>query len=100
VVFGTDQDYWNSDIQYKRPGEMMHGDEEYDAGTTTIGQMVRQLDLEERDSICYLFNYGDEWRIYAILKEIDEERSSDTELEAVKKKGEPVEQCPSSGEGW
>ncbi|MDG5778331.1 hypothetical protein VB773_19625 [Haloarculaceae archaeon H-GB2-1] len=46
--FGTDQDYWNSDVQYKRPGEidqspggMLRGGEEYDAGEPTMGQMVR-----------------------------------------------------------
>jgi hypothetical protein len=104
--FGTDQDYWNSDVQYKRageleqsPGGMLRGGEENDAGTTTIGQMVRQLDLEERDRICYLFDYGDEWRFYAILKEINEERSSGTEPDVVNKKGEPVEQYPPPGEG-
>jgi hypothetical protein len=65
--FGTDQDYWDSDVQYKRPeeiqqsaGRFMGDEEEYDAGETTIGQMARQLDLEERDRICYLFDYGDE----------------------------------------
>ncbi len=105
--FGTDQDYWNSDIQYKRPGEieqspggMLRGGEEYDAGTTTIGQMVRQLDLEERDRICYLFDYGNEWRFYAILKEIAEERSSGTEPDVVNKKGEPVEQYQPPDEEW
>ena len=105
--FGTDQDYWNSDVQYKRsgeieqsPGGMLRGGEEYDAGKTTIGQMVRQLDLEERDRICYLFDYGDEWRFYAIPKEIDEERSSGTEPEVVKENGEPVEQYPPPGKEW
>ncbi|MBB6645087.1 hypothetical protein H5V44_02020 [Halobellus sp. MBLA0160] len=90
--FGTDQDYWNSDVQYKRPGEieqssggMLRGGGGYDAGETTISQMVRQLDLKERDRICYLFDYGDEWRFYAIVKEIDGERSSGTEPEVVNK---------------
>ena len=105
--FGTDQDYWDSDVQYKRPGGieqspdgMLRGGEEYDAGETTVGQMVRQLDLDERDRICYLFDYGDEWRFYAILKEINEDGASDTEPEVVKEKGEPVEQYPPPGEGW
>jgi len=73
--FETDQDYWDSEVQYKRPGEieqspggMRRGGEEYDAGETTVGQTARQLDLDERDRICYLFDYGDEWLFYTILK--------------------------------
>lgn len=95
------------DVQYKRPAEieqsaggLLRGGQEYDAGETTIGQMVRQLVLEERDRICYLFDYGDEWRFYAILKEIDEDESSDKEPEVVKEKGEPVEQYGRPGEEW
>ena len=105
--FGTDQDYWDSDVQYKRPeeieqsaGRFMGDEEEYDAGETTIGQMARQLDLEERDRICYLFDYGDEWRFYAILKEIDDDAPSDKEPEVVKQKGDPVEQYGRPDEGW
>lgn len=105
--FGTDQDYWDSDVQYKRPGEikqtaggLTRGGEEYDAGETTIDQMARQLDLEEYDRICYLFDYGDEWRFYGILKEIDEDEPSDKAPEVVKEKGEPVEQYGRPGEGW
>ena len=105
--FGTDQDYWDSDVQYKRPEEFAQSagwlssdEEEYDAGETMVGQMVRQLDLEERDRICYLFDYSDEWRFYAILKEINEDESSDKEPEVVKEKGEPVEQYGRPGEGW
>jgi hypothetical protein len=97
--FGTDQDYWDSDILYRRPGEieqspggMRNRGEEYDAGETTIGEMTRQLDLEEHDRICYLFDYGDEWRFYAILKEVEEDGSSDLEPEVVKEKGDPVNQ--------
>lgn len=62
--------------------------------------MTRQLDLDERDRICYLFDYGDEWRFYAILKEINEDGPSDKKPEVVKEKGEPVEQYPPPGEGW
>lgn len=104
--FGTDQDYWDSDIQYKRSeeiqqsaGRFMGDEEEYDAGETTMGQMARQLDLEERDRICYLFDYGDEWRFYAILKEIDENEPSDTAPEVVKEKGDPMQYGP-PGEAW
>lgn len=105
--FGTDQDYWDSATQYNRPGEieqspggLLRGSEEYDAGETTIGQMAHQLDLAERDRICYLFDCGDEWRFYAILKKINEDESSDTEPELLKEKGEPVEQYPPLDEKW
>lgn len=105
--FGTGQDYWSSDVQYQRPAEYAQSagmslwdGEEYDAGTTTIGQMASQLQLAERDRICYLFDYGDEWRFYAILKEIDEDEPSDREPEVVKEKGDPVQQYELSGEAW
>lgn len=105
--FGTDQDYWDSDSQYKRPEEIEHsasglmrGGTEYDASETTVEQMARQLDLDERDRICYLFDYGDEWRFYAILKEIDENESSDKAPEVVKEKGDPVEQYGLPDEKW
>jgi hypothetical protein len=97
--FGTDQDYWDSDVLYRRPGEIeqsqggiRRGGDENEAGETTISQMARQLDLEEGDRICYLFDYGDEWRFYAILKEVDEDCSSDMGPEVVKEKGDPVNQ--------
>ncbi len=97
--FGIDRDYWDSNVLYRRPGEieqspggMRRGGEEHDAGETTIGQMARQLNLEERDRICYLYDYGDEWRFYAILKEANMDESSDTKSVVVKEKGEPVDQ--------
>jgi hypothetical protein len=105
--FGTDQDYWDSNVQYKRPEEieqsasgLMRGGTEYNAGETTIGQMARQLDLDERDRICYLFDYGDEWRFYSILKEINENESSDKTPEVEKEKGDPVEQYRPLDEEW
>ena len=79
---------------------LLGGGAEYDAGETTIGQMARQLDLDERDRICYLFDYGDEWRFYAILKEINENESSDKASEVMKEKGDPVEQYGLSDEEW
>jgi len=101
--FGTDQEYWQSHAQYKRPEEIeraptMGDEDEYNAAETTMGQMVRQLKLEERDRICYLFDYGDEWRFYAILKEIDEGASSDTEPAVVNEKGDPVDQYAPPGD--
>lgn len=105
--FGTDQDYWDSDIQYLRPEEFaqsasrsMGDGEVYDAGKTTLGQMARQLKLDERDRICYLFDYGDEWRFYAILKERNKDEPSDRAPEVVKAKGEPVQQYGPSDDTW
>ena len=105
--FGTDQEYWNSDVQYRRPEGIeispagpLGGAREYDAGETTIDEMAAMLGLAERDRICYLYDYGDEWRFYGILKEIDEEAPGDTEPSVVKEKGEPVEQYPSHGAEW
>jgi hypothetical protein len=98
-LFVTDQDYWKSDVLYLRPGEieqtaggLMRSGKEYDTGRTTLGQMIRQLALEEGDRICYLFDYGDEWRFYAILKEISKDAPSNRETEVVKEKGDPVKQ--------
>lgn len=104
--FGTDQDYWGSDVRYERPGEVeqspggtLRNEEAYDAGETTVGEMARKLELKERDRICYLFDYGDEWRFYAILKEIDGAASSDTEPGIIEEKGDPVDQYSPPGRG-
>ena len=105
--FGTDQDYWNSSVKYQRSeeyedlpsgGPMRFDEEVYDAGETTIAEMAKHLTLEEGDRICYLFDYGDEWRFYAILKEIRTDDPSDTPPEVVKEKGDPVIQYPPMGE--
>ena len=100
-LVGTDEDYWNSEVKYQSPqeyenmpsgGPVSFGEEVYNAGETTVGEMTRQLGLEQYDRICYLFDYGDEWRFYAILKEVITDEPSDMQPEVVKKKGEPVDQ--------
>jgi hypothetical protein len=102
--FGTGRDYWQSPVQYKRPAEMeqaastMGDEDEYNAAEMTLGEMVQQLPLEERDRICYLFDYGDEWRFYAILKEIDEGAPGDAEPAVVDERGGPVDQYAPPGE--
>jgi hypothetical protein len=105
--FGTNQDYWDSDSQYKRPGEieqsasgLMRGGAEYDAGETTIGQMARQRDRDERDRLCYLFDDSDEWRFDAILTDINEGRPSDTASNVVTEKGESIEQYGLPANEW
>jgi hypothetical protein len=60
--------------------------------------MARQLDLEQYDRICYLYDYGDEWRFYAILKEVLNDEPSDTEPAVVNTEGESIDQYGSSRE--
>jgi hypothetical protein len=98
---GSDEDYWNSDVKYQCPREyegpiggepLVRGERIENAGETTIGEMTRQLGLEQYDRICYLYDYGDEWRFYAILKEVTGDEPSDRSPAVVKEKGEPVDQ--------
>jgi hypothetical protein len=106
--FGTDEDYWESPVKYQRHeeyedlpsgGPMARDETIYNAAETTIADVVARLDLEARARICYLFDYGDEWRFYGILKDINEDESSDKQPEVVKEKGDPVEQYAPPGEG-
>jgi hypothetical protein len=105
--FGVDEDYWDSNVKYQCPEEhedlpsgqpMRFGEETYNAGVTTVSDMVAQLDLDQYDRICYLFDYGDEWRFYAILKEIIDDEPDDRAPEIVQEKGEEVDQYAPAGE--
>lgn len=76
--FGPNRDYWQSEVVYTRPefveqtlAGMEVGEEYTDAIETTIGDMVRQLDLEESDQICYLFDFDAERRFTATMEEIE-----------------------------
>jgi|GEM_PF-479114 len=98
---GTDEDYWNSDVVYQSPREyeessgpnLLTGPQRTEnAGAVTIGELTRQLGLEQYDRICYLYDYGDEWRFYAILKEILNDEPSDAEPGVVNGKGDAVDQ--------
>jgi hypothetical protein len=62
--------------------------------------MASQVDLSEGDRICYLFDYGDEWRFYAILKDIIADEPSDKQPDVVNEKGDQVDQYGHPGEGW
>lgn len=97
---GDDENYWDSSVKYQCPQEfeespgsdpMLRSERIENAGDVTIGEMVRQLGLEQYDRICYLYDYGDEWRFYAILKEVLSGESSDTEPAVVKEKGAPID---------
>lgn len=78
----------------------MRAGAEYDAGETTIGKMARQLERDERERHCYLFDDGDEWRCDAICTDIDEGGPNDTAPDVVTKKGESVEQYGLPDEEW
>lgn len=78
----------------------MRGGAVYDASETTIGQIARQLELAERDRLCYLFDYSDEWRFYAICKEIDEIKSSDKAPDVEKEHEDAVERYGPVDEAW
>jgi hypothetical protein len=105
--FGRDEAFWDSDVKYQCPREFedtttvdaaAFGDETHNAAETTIATMARQLGLEQYDRICYLFDYGDEWRFYAILKEILEEETSDKQPAVVNEKGDSIDQYDPPGE--
>ena len=103
--FGPEEDFWNSEITYVRPGSaerdgFFGGPREIDAGEVTVFEMVQQLGLDERDRICYLFDYGDEWRFYAILKEIDPDGDAKEEPIVVNEKGDKIDQYAQHDEYW
>ncbi|MFB6346722.1 MAG: hypothetical protein ABEK50_13270 [bacterium] len=97
--FGVDGKYWNSPIMYLHPmdyrdtkakkedpmelGMMVPDAEIHNADETTF----EDLDLEEGDRLTYLFDYGDEWRFYLIVKEIDPDGPFDRSPEITKRKG-------------
>lgn len=99
--FGEDQEYWNTKVKYVSPLELEEGgipwdelmdfstgrrEERHNGAETTISQ----LGLEVRDRLCYLYDYGDEWQFYMILKEIIPDKSPGTEPEVVKSRGEKI----------
>lgn len=102
---GSDQSYWNSDVKYARSGSIGDGtggkllgfdETKYDAGETTVGELVDRLGLDERDRLCYLYDFGDEWRFYGILKEIIDD-ATERPPEVVREKGDPIDQYAPSG---
>ena len=107
---GEDEDYWDSAVKYQCPQEyeeslggdpVLRTERIENADEMTIGEMTRQLGLEQYDRICYLYDYGDEWRFYAILKEILSDEPSDKPPEIVKEKGESIDDqydAPGTGE--
>jgi len=102
---GDGEDYWRSDVKYLCPQEdgtpgaepLRPGERIEQAGETTVGELVDELAVEQYDRICYLYDYGDEWRFYGICKEIDHDTPSDTEPTVVKEKGDTVEQYQPPG---
>ncbi|CCQ36856.1 uncharacterized protein Nmlp_2702 [Natronomonas moolapensis 8.8.11] len=104
---GDDEEYWDSEVKYQCPQEYEQssgGDPVFrterleNAGEVTIGEMARQLGLQQYDRLCYLYDYGDEWRFYAILKDAPDDEPCDTEPAVVNEKGESIDQYGSSRE--
>lgn len=62
------------------------------AGEVTIGGTARQLNLKQYDRICYLYDYGDEWRFYATPKGVLSDEPSDTGPDVVNERGESIDQ--------
>ncbi len=96
--FGVDGKYWNSPVKYyctqsyedtmeKRnsPVPLTPRD---DAEVHNADKMtLEELEPKKGDRLTYLFDYGDGWRFYAIVKEINPEGPFDLTPEVVKRKG-------------
>ena len=96
------QEYWGSPVKYRSPTEFEHPDpwddvfeyftgkveEKRNAAEVTLGE----LELAVGDRLCYLFDYGDEWRFYMILRKVNEVDSSDLEPAEVKRRGGDIVQ--------
>jgi hypothetical protein len=107
---GEGEEYWDSSVKYQCPQEyeeslggdpVLRTERTENAEEVTVEQMARQLGLEQYDRICYLYDYGDEWRFYAILKEVLSDEASDREPEVVNEKGDPIDdqyEHPETGE--
>lgn len=103
--FGVDERYWNSDVLYLSPQEdesaaVVDSEARLEAaGETTVGELAQQLDIEQYDRICYLYDYDDEWRLYGICKEIYHDEPSNMEPTVGNTKGDPLEQYPDAETG-
>ena len=96
------QDYWGSPVKYRSPTEFEYPDpwdgvfeyfmgkveEKHNAAKVTLGE----LNLAVGDRLCYLFDYGDEWSFYMILRKVNDMVSSDLEPAEVKRGGSDVVQ--------
>jgi len=96
------QEYWDSPVKYGSPVEFEYPDpwdevlnyfqgkveEKFNAALVTLGE----LNFSVGDRLCYLFDYGEEWRFYMILRKVNVEDSSDLEPAEVKRRGGHVVQ--------
>jgi len=96
------QEYWGSPVKYRSPIEFEYPDpwdglldqfqgkakEKFNAASVTLGE----LNLSVGDRLCYLYDYGDEWSFYMILRKVMGEESSDLEPAEVKRKGSDIVQ--------
>ncbi|MFB6345118.1 MAG: hypothetical protein ABEK50_05005 [bacterium] len=96
--FGVGGKYWQSPVKYLCEREyreekakrndsthpvLADDDEIRNADETTL----EQLGLESGYRLTYLFDYGDEWRFYGIVKNVSEEGDAEQAPEIVKRKG-------------
>jgi len=104
---GNDKDYWDSKVKYQWPqeyeqsrggGSGLRTERLENTGEMTPGEMARQLDLEQYDRICYLYDYSDQWGFYAILKEVLDDELRETEPAVVEIEGESINQYGPSRE--
>lgn len=79
--FGNGDEYWDSTVKYQHPDEyedqtgadaVLLGETTYNAAETTMGEMANHLELAPGDSLCYLYDYGDECRFDCTLLGVEQ----------------------------
>jgi hypothetical protein len=92
--------YWDSQVKYLSPYELeTHGsrglaldffqgrvEEKHNAATVTLGE----LNLVVGDKMCYLYDYGDEWRFSIKLMRVNNCESSELEPREVNRRGDDI----------
>ena len=100
--FAKGQSYWESPVKYRSPLEFEYPDpwdewfdmflpkreEKHNAADVTLSE----LELSKGDRLCYLFDYGDEWRFYMILTKMMRDGQGDLAPVEVRRVGDDVEQ--------
>ena len=100
--FAKGQHYWDSPVKYRCPLEFEYPglwddmldlfvprrEMKFNAADVTLGE----LSLSKGDRLCYLLDYGDEWRFYMILTNIIAEGDSEMKPVEVNRRGDEVVQ--------
>jgi Plasmid pRiA4b ORF-3-like protein. len=61
---------------------------------------IGELELNEKQSFLYLFDYGDEWRFRVDVYDIEKTEVKLLKPQIIEKKGEPPEQYPDFDDEW